>query len=315
MAYRSTPIVVTSGTPGRTPTRAAGRPRFVKSRPGARCTAGCRRAFYSTTRCIVVSVRLSSAASAFTTVYRLSPSTRRGGRNEESEQVPPDIPRRSYVSRVARVHRRGYRQSRARPPGGRTLAESDADSTRTTARRAPVRRAARPGERCTRQVCARITRAARCRFRYKREVNGTGGFYSTVQSVPRRVRRGEPTKSPRRSLSVSRRIGRDRAGTPTCCSFRIRIRYSKPIAASTVVAGPAPPPGRPAQRRGGRQAACAASRCVESRRAGPVTTPGPTAAVDAAAAAHATRGAAHATPAPRPRRATTARARETASYI
>ena len=77
MAYRSTPIVVTSGTPGRTPTRAAGRPRFVKSRPGARCTAGCRRAFYSTTRCIVVSVRLSSAASAFTTVYRLSPSTRR----------------------------------------------------------------------------------------------------------------------------------------------------------------------------------------------------------------------------------------------
>ena len=58
MAYRSTPIVVTSGTPGRTPTRAAGRPRFVKSRPGARCTAGCRRAFYSTTRCIVVSVRV-----------------------------------------------------------------------------------------------------------------------------------------------------------------------------------------------------------------------------------------------------------------
>ena len=46
----------------------------------------CRRAFYSTTRCIVVSVRLSSAASAFTTVYRLSPSTRRGAgtRNRSS---------------------------------------------------------------------------------------------------------------------------------------------------------------------------------------------------------------------------------------
>ena len=51
-----------------------------------------------------------------------------------------------------------------RPPDAPS--ESDADSTRTTARRAPpVRRAARPGERCNRQVCARITRAARCRFR------------------------------------------------------------------------------------------------------------------------------------------------------
>ena len=106
MAYRSTPIVVTSGTPGRTPTRAAGRPRFVKSRPGARCTAGCRRAFYSTTRCIVVSVPVyRQRLRPFTRLSR--PSTRRGAgtRNRSSVRFPPDIvvDRPRVASRVARV--------------------------------------------------------------------------------------------------------------------------------------------------------------------------------------------------------------------
>ena len=117
MAYRSTPIVVTSGTPGRTPTRAAGRPRFVKSRPGARCTAGCRRAFYSTTGCIVVSVRVYRQPR-----QRLRPFTvcpRAPGAEQErgigaalglSPDIVVDRPR--VASRVARVFARWHRFDR-----------------------------------------------------------------------------------------------------------------------------------------------------------------------------------------------------------
>lgn len=176
MAYRSTPIVVTSGTPGRTPTRAAGRPRFVKSRPGARCTAGCRRAFYSTTRCIVVSVRVyrqpRQRLRPFTVCPRAPGAEQERGigaalgfaghRRRSSASRESRRPR----SRVAPVRPTYISCDRVQSRDPRTHSESDADSTRTTARRAPpVRRAARPGERCNRQVCARITRAARCRFR------------------------------------------------------------------------------------------------------------------------------------------------------
>ena len=60
-------------------------------------------------------------------------------------------------SRVAPVRPTCTSRERVQSRDPRTHSESDADSTRTTARRAPpVRRAARPGERCNRQVCARI---------------------------------------------------------------------------------------------------------------------------------------------------------------
>ena len=162
MAYRSTPIVVTSGTPGRTPTRAAGRPRFVKSRPGARCTAGCRRAFYSTTRCIVVSVRLSSAASAFTTVYRLSPSTRRGAGTRtriggagfgfrRGHSYGTD---RTRVASPAFARGTGYRLTSPATPG-HARSQTPTRPARRRGARPSAARPARVGERCVTAKCVR----------------------------------------------------------------------------------------------------------------------------------------------------------------
>ena len=152
MAYRSTPIVVTSGTPGRTPTRAAGRPRFVKSRPGARCTAGCRRAFYST-RCIVVSVPVYRQPRQRLRPFTVCP---RAPGAEQERGIGAALGfaghrRRSSASRESRRPRSRVAPVRPtyiscdrtvpRPRRGRTR-ESDADSTRTTARAGPS--AARP---------------------------------------------------------------------------------------------------------------------------------------------------------------------------
>ena len=163
MAYRSTPIVVTSGTPGRTPTRAAGRPRFVKSRPGARCTAGCRRAFYSTTRCIVVSVRLSSAASAFTTVYRLSPSTRRGAGTRTRIGAGFGFRRTFRTGRIVRESRRPrsrvapVTENRLTSPAtpGHARSQTPTRPARRRGARPSAARPARVGERCVTAKCVR----------------------------------------------------------------------------------------------------------------------------------------------------------------